>query len=140
MKYIKDGDRYILQLKKGELVIESLIKFAKEVDINTGEIRGIGAICNPGLAFYNSEAKNYITQDFEGDFEILSLMGNFSLKDDEVFPHLHIVLGKKDFSSIGGHLRECRVSGTLEIFIAPLNQQIKRAYDEETALHLWDLK
>ena len=140
MKYKKEADKYILQLKKGESVIESLIKFAKEVKIQGGLILGIGAISNPTLSYFNIKTKDYQNNTFDGEYELLSCTGNFAIKEGEIFPHIHVVLGCSNSTTIGGHLTNCVISAAGEFFLFPTEEKVKREFDEETGLFLWDLE
>jgi predicted DNA-binding protein with PD1-like motif len=69
-------------------------------------------------------------------FEIASMTGNVSMADDKPVAHIHIVLGKSDFSIFGGHLVSGIVGPTCEIILLPLETQIKREKDEKTGLML----
>lgn len=140
MKYKKEADKYILQFKKGESVIESLIKFAKEVEIQGGLILGIGAISNPTLSYFNTKTKDYRNNTFDGEYELLSCTGNFTIKEGEIFPHIHVVLGCSDSTTIGGHLTNCVISAAGEFFVFPTEEKVKREFDKGIGLFLWDLE
>ena len=102
-----------------------------------GAISGIGALSEVRLGYFNAEAKKYEEKVFRENIEIVSLRGNISLKDNEIFPHLHAVLSRRDFSVVGGHL----FSGTVYAFefeIIPFEgKPFVRGFDEDTGLFLW---
>ena len=139
MYYRKERDKYILYMKKGEFVTDSLKKFAKEVEIQGGAILGIGAISDPTLSYFNARTKEYLSKSFNGKYELLSCIGNFSFKEEKIFPHIHAVLGSNKFETIGGHLTDCIVEVTAEFFIFP-SKKIERKFDEKIGLFLWDLE
>ena len=76
------------------------------------------------------EVKVNVLKTFEGKFEIVSLVGTFSLDGC----HLHISLSDKDGNVIGGHLKEgCAIFTTAEIVISEIeNMVFFREMDEST--------
>jgi len=140
MNYRKEKDKYILKLKKGESVIDVLKKFAEEVKIQGGLILGIGAISNPTLSYFDTKTKDYQNNTFDGEYELLSCTGNLTIKEGEIFPHIHVVLGRSDSTTVGGHLTNCVISAAGEFFVFPTKEKVKREFDEGTGLFLWDLE
>lgn len=131
MEYQRIGNKIIVRLDKGDKVVEQLTLIAKKEKIKTGTISGIGAVDFAQLNFYILKQQNYKTVDFNEEFEVLSLLGNFTLNEDEPNIHLHITLGRSDYSTIGGHLKEASVSITLEIFIDVIDSEIIRQDNPE---------
>lgn len=136
MKVIKIEDAYLVILKKGEEVIKTLTDFCVENKINSGFVSGIGAVEDIKIGYFDEKKKEYIYLDIEESCEVLSMTGDISLKDEKPFLHLHIVLGKKDFNAIGGHLFKAVVSATLEVFILTYKKEFIRKFDDETGLYL----
>ncbi|MGB9711260.1 MAG: PPC domain-containing DNA-binding protein [Thermodesulfovibrio sp.] len=125
------------RLFKGEEIVSGITKFLKENSITSGLISGIGAVKKARVGYYDQSEKEYVSHEFNEPMEILSLKGNISIKDGEPFAHIHIVLSKKDFSCIGGHLYEAEVFAfEFEILELEGNSFI-RGFDEETGLFLW---
>jgi len=139
VKFKKSGGNYLLRIDKGESFPEKLITFSEENKIFSADVKGIGAIKNPILAYYIPSEKSYIEKELNGDFEILALQGNLTLKEGKVFPHFHVSLADEEFQGYGGHLQKCEVTGTLEIFIYPTAFELQRKYDEETNLQIWNI-
>ena len=70
-------------------------------------------------------------------FEILSLKGNISQKDGEIFPHLHVVLSGKDFRAIGGHLLDDTLVCAGEYEIIPLEEKpFVRKFNDDMGLFI----
>lgn len=113
----KIGDDYVLNIDFGEKLIASLEDFVRSENIGSGEISGIGAASEATLGFYNFEAKDYDKQTFNEQMEIASALGNIAYKDDELYIHLHVTLGKSDYTSYAGHLLEARIHGVAEFYI-----------------------
>ncbi|MBO8151269.1 MAG: DNA-binding protein [Candidatus Marinimicrobia bacterium] len=140
MKVTKSDGIFIIRIDKEDSVIDELIRFGRENGVKSGIIAGIGAVLNPVISYFDVHEKKYVTKEFEGEYELLSCNGNFSIKDGEVFPHLHVVLGSRNFSTIGGHLNSCRVSGAGEFFVKPLSEiTIERQYNDDVGLFIWNL-
>ncbi len=125
------------RLEKGQEIVSTLTSFLKANSIKSGIINGIGAVSGAKLGFYEQDTKKYISYEFNEPLEILSLKGNVSIKDGEPFPHLHVVLSKKDFTAIGGHLFEANVFAFEFEIIETEGQAFERGFDELTGLFLW---
>ena len=69
--------------------------------------------------------------------EITSIIGNITEKEKKPYLHIHITLADKDMKVIGGHLKECRISATAEIFVRIFKGRIDRKKDEKTGLELF---
>ena len=129
MKVILSGDVYIIVLEKGEYVMESLKKFAKEHDF-CGFIIGIGALESPKIGFFDTNKKIYETKEFIGDYELTSLVGNIGrLENGEIALHVHITLGDSNYNIFGGHLIDGKVAVTLEIFATRTKCFVRRKDD-----------
>ncbi len=125
------------RLFKGEEIVSGVNKFLKENSIKGGLINGIGAVRRSKIGYYDQSEKKYILHEFNEPMEILSLKGNISIKDGEPFPHIHVVLSKKDFSCIGGHLYEAEVFAFEFEIIEFEGNYFERGFDDVTGLFLW---
>lgn len=132
---IKKGKTQIVAiLEKGEEIKDSLKKIAKKHNFY-GFFFGIGAVANPVVGFFDKEEEEYIQEELEGEFEVLSLLGNISEAEDDPTVHGHIVLGNEQYRARGGHLVEAQVSITLELFLFQ-TPKLTREEDKETNLKL----
>ncbi len=125
-----------LRFTKGEELISLLTTYAKETNISFASFTLIGACSSVLLSYYNLDTKQYEDKEVKEDMEIVSVIGNISLKDNEPVIHSHGVFSKRDFSTIGGHLKSIMISGTGEVFLMVYPVQITREYDEDTGLFL----
>ena len=138
MEYRKFGQTWVLRLDRGEEVIASLTAFCREENVRLGSVEGLGASDHTVIGLYDVGGRVYHKSVFDEPMEITSLLGNISTKDGETYLHLHISLGRADSSVIGGHLNECRISATCELFVRPLDGTVERRLDEEeTGLNLF---
>jgi len=125
------------RLCKGDEIISRLSSFLKDNSITSGIITGIGAVSFAKIGYYNQTEQKYIAREFNEAMEILSLKGNISIKDNEPFMHLHIVLSKDDFTCIGGHLSEAKIFAFEFEIIEFEGISFERGFDSDTGLFLW---
>ena len=139
MKFKKINGKYLIRIFKRERIVESIINFCKENNINSGAFYGIGAASRIELMIYQEDKKEYLSKVFNEDLEILSLIGNVAFLDGKHIVHAHITLSDKDTKAVGGHLKDGVISGTLELFFTDFKTQLNRKYDSETGLNLLDI-
>jgi len=134
LSFRKEGNLIVFRFEDGKDLIESLKRVAKEHQIQSGVIlSGIGMLRDSEVSFYSREKSGYLTNKYEEPVELLSLSGNVSLRNNEIFFHLHVALGKEDKSAIGGHLQKATVHSTLEGVILKFSE-IKLMRDPETRI------
>ncbi len=132
-------DKYILSIANHQEISAALKAFCQEREIFAGEVRGLGAVRSATLRFLDPATKQYVDKTFEEQMEITNLTGNISMKDGEVYLHLHITLGRRDYTVIGGHLLTAEVNGACELFVEDyINAAPGRRFDAETGLNLYD--
>ncbi|MGD0883951.1 MAG: PPC domain-containing DNA-binding protein [Thermodesulfovibrionales bacterium] len=138
LREYKLKDIYQGSLKKGVDIIGGLTQVIKERGITAGIVSGIGAVTEAHIGYFNAQTKEYEEGHFRENMEILSLRGNVSIKDGDVFPHLHAVLSKRDFSAVGGHLYAGTTVYAFEFEIISMDgEPFVRQFDNNTGLHLW---
>jgi len=139
MKYIKDGKSYIVRIDRGEEILDKLNEFVKETDLKAATITGIGACSEVELGVYSVKKREYIKNKYEGEFEILSLLGNITREGEEPYVHLHIMIFDSVGITVGGHLNKCIISGTCEIRIDECENAYQRKIDDETGIKILDI-
>ena len=135
MEYAETDDRIVVRLDRGDRVMESLETLREECAISGGFFFGIGAIDEVTLGHYDVEEQDYKERTFEEDFEVPVFAGNIG--PDKI--HAHVQLGRRDFSTLGGHFAGGRVSGTFELVVVPVPVELDHQYDEPTGLDVFDL-
>lgn len=128
----------VIRLNRGEEILSSIEKACKEYNIKAGTIQAIGACDKVKVGLYEVEKRKYIPTTIEKEMELTSLLGNISLKDNELYLHLHATFGDENGNVFGGHLNEAVISGTCEIFITIIDGYIGRCFDDETGLNIID--
>ena len=131
LDYRKDGNNYLLVLKRGQPLIASLNAFMEKEKLPGASISAIGAVQNTEVAYYDLDAKKYKYQRFERSMEVLALQGNIGYFENKPIVHAHITLAAPDFTVHGGHVKEAIVSLILEIFITPTSKPITREWNKD---------
>ena len=126
------------RIKKDADLLFEINSFLLNNEIKAGKIEGIGAIQKGQVGFYNQETKEYQTITIDKPMEIVSLIGNVSLKEGKPFAHCHISLADENGNIKGGHLMEGCVVFAFEFVITVFDgSALVRGFDEETKLPLW---
>ncbi len=130
------GSFSLLRLVRGEEINASLVAYAEKHNIGSATFTIIGAVEAPTLGYYDLATKTYSWKTFDGEYEIVSGVGNIALVDGKPFVHLHMVIGGRDFATYGGHFKEGKAAATAEISLIRGNGTLERQMDEEIGLRL----
>jgi predicted DNA-binding protein with PD1-like motif len=133
-----DGLRtFAVVLDLGDEVCACLQGLASSERLSAAQVTAIGAFERATLAFWDWETKAYRDIPVNEQVEVLSLNGDITL-DESGRPklHLHTVLGRRDGSALGGHLKSARVRPTLEVIITEAPAHLRRKEDPKTGLAL----
>jgi predicted DNA-binding protein with PD1-like motif len=139
VRYKRFGNRLQVRLESGDEVIGSLTRLAKLEDFGFAAISGLGAVRAATVAYYNTETREYEKHELDEQMEVTALVGNVAHKDDAPFPHVHATFGRRDLSTLGGHVFRAVAHSTLEMWLSTEPDHIVRLPDEETGLSLLDL-
>lgn len=134
------GDRYVLSLENHVEITKALTMFCEKKQIKAGVIHGIGAVGKATLRFFDPHTKQYIDKTFQEQMEIACLIGNISQKEGKPYLHLHITLGRSDYSALAGHLLEATLSGAGEFVIEAFEGSLERYYNTSIGLNLYQLR
>ena len=121
-----------------EELMKELSSFVERENVGTGIISFIGSFRRVKLGYYDEKLKKYVSIDFkQGPYEIVSGLGNVSLKDGKPFCHIHVAIGLHDGRMFGGHLIEGEVL-LAEGFVQVLEgEPLVRESDPDTGLAYW---
>lgn len=134
----QDG-RYVLSLDNHVSIIEAIKAFCKERGILAGAVSGLGATNHATFRYLNPATMKYVDKTFEEQMEITNLIGNISQKDGEVYLHVHVTASRADYSCIGGHLLDARISGACELVVEDFGPTyIGRRTDPATGINLYE--
>jgi predicted DNA-binding protein with PD1-like motif len=141
MKYqsLSPNKEYCVRLDKHDEIISSLTNFCITHKIKNAVFSGIGATNSLTIGSFDLKTKKYENINIKKPLEILSLVGNVSLVNGSPFVHAHVVVGKDDFKTLGGHLRHCVVSLTCEIYLLTYKNKINRSPNKSLGISILDL-
>lgn len=123
-----------------EDLIDKIREMVHKFEIKSGLVNVIGAFKKFTLGYYDIPKKDYLFKTFEENVELVSCMGNIAHKDGEPIIHLHAMVGRPDYSIIGGHLDQPSiVSVTGEVYIYEIDKVLERKKDPQFDLSLLDI-
>lgn len=128
---------YAVALEMGEEVMQTLGDLAAELNLIGSSVVGIGGFERVRLGYFDWENQNFLQNVVDEQVEVLSFQGNIAEGDDgKPKLHVHVVLGRSDATTRGGHLVEGTVRPTLEAIITESPVHLHRRHDEDTGLVL----
>ncbi|MBT2619523.1 MULTISPECIES: PPC domain-containing DNA-binding protein [Chryseobacterium] len=136
----KVDEIYIVSVKDRSGIVEALTDFVKVQKIQSGEITGIGAVSEATLRFFVPSTKNYVDKTFNEQMEASNISGNVSVMDDKPLLHLHITLGRQDYTALAGHLLDAKIRGAGEFIFYPLNTKMVKVKDDEVGINFYDFE
>ena len=129
---------YVLVFDSGEEAMAGLRRFAAENELTAAHFTAIGAFQSVTLGYFDLEKKDYEKLPVHEQVEVLSLVGNVAVHQGKPKLHAHVVVGRRDGSTRGGHLIEGQVRPTLEVMLVESPVHLRRKVDETTGLPLID--
>ena len=137
MDYRRFNNIIVARIDKGEEILEKVKEIALKENIKLANLNALGATNDFTVGVLNVENKQYISNNFHGNYEIVSLTGTINTKDGEFYTHLHMSAGNDKGEVFGGHLNRAVVSVTCEMVINIIDGTVDRYFDEETGLNLF---
>jgi len=129
---------YIVSVKNRSSIVDALTDFIKDQNIQAGEVTGIGAVDEATLRFFKPSDKNYVDRTFHEQMEMTNISGNISEIEGKPTLHLHITLGREDYTALAGHLLDAKICGAGEFIFYPLNTRVVKIKDEEVGINFYD--
>ncbi len=135
----KTGKVLVGRIELGEDLYQSIEEYCIKNNIRQAWVNGLGAVTHLAYFYYDQLEKKYIQAHVDERLEILSCIGNISLKDGKPFPHLHIVCSDRKGGTVGGHLTPGTKVFACEVifFVLEGASGLNRAFDSQTGLNLW---
>ncbi len=124
-----------LIFQTGDEVMSLLADFARRENVRAARFTAIGAFQDATLAYFDWEKKDYLDIPVREQVEVLVLTGDIAWHGDKPVAHVHAVLGRRDGSTVGGHLRRAIVRPTLELMLTEAGA-LERQFDRDSGLAL----
>ena len=127
---------YALIFETGDEAMAGLKQFAEQHRLGAAQITAIGAFRDVTLGYFDWEKKEYKKIPVNEQVEVLSLIGDVAQENGEPKVHAHVVVGRSDGSTRGGHLIEGHVRPTLEVILTESPAHLRKEHDAESGLAL----
>ena len=137
MDYRKFNNTIIARIDKGEEIITKLKEIALKENIKLASINALGATNDFTVGVFKVDEKKYYSNEFKGNFEIVSLTGTINTMNNESYSHIHMSAGNDKGEVFGGHLNRAIVSATCEMVINIIDGKVDRYFDKEIGLNLF---
>jgi len=136
----KLGKVVFARLFEGEDVLETVTLAAEKSHVTAGFFLLIGTLKKANLGFYRQ--RKYETIKIDSPVEIVSCMGNISVKENRPFAHAHISVSNEKGEVMGGHvIPGCLIAASGElVLIEAADARLHRKFDEKTQLFLWSMR
>jgi hypothetical protein len=134
------GRTVFARLTEGDDLLDSVNEAAKRAKVSAGFFVLIGTLKKANLGFLR-EGK-YETTEIIAPLEIVSCLGNISIKEGKIFAHAHVVVSDEKANAYGGHVMPgclIGVTGELVLFEAT-GIKLSRRFDEKTKLFLLSME
>lgn len=137
MEYRKFDHIIVARMDKGEEILEQIKEIALKENIKLASVSALGAISGFTAGVFLTAQKEYRSNEFHGNFEIVSLSGTINTMNDSFYTHIHMSAGNEKGEVFGGHLNRAVVSATCEMVITLIDGRVDRYFDEEIGLNLF---
>lgn len=138
MEYKKFKNVIVARIDKKEEILEQIENIAIKENIKLANINAIGAVSELTVGVFKTAEKKYYSNEFKGNFEIVSLSGTINTMNDKFYSHLHMSVGDENGKVFGGHLNKAIVSATCEMVIHIIDGKVDRKYNDDIGLNLFE--
>ena len=138
MEYRRFGDTLVVRIDKNEEITEQVRRVAEQERIKLASVQALGAVDDFTVGVFDTRAKTYASNRFQGPFEIVSLTGTINTMNGAFYCHLHMSAGDGTGAVYGGHLNRANVSATCEMVIRTIPGEVDRKFSEEIGLNLFE--
>ncbi|SHF77068.1 PPC domain-containing DNA-binding protein [Chryseobacterium vrystaatense] len=129
---------YIVSVRDRSSIVDALTDFINSQNITAGEVTGIGAVDEATLRFFKPSDKKYVDKTFKEQMEVTHISGNVSEIEGKRALHLHITLGREDYTALAGHLLDATIRGAGEFIFYPLHTRVVKVKNEEVGINFYD--
>jgi predicted DNA-binding protein with PD1-like motif len=106
-----------LRFSEGDDILSGVTELAQREKITAGYVTGIGGLAGATLGWGDPEVGGIKVIPVEQKCELVSLVGNISMRDGTPYLHAHGVVSLSDGSTRGGHLIATRVNPLAEVTV-----------------------
>ena len=129
------GGQIVLRVDDGEELLQAVESACRQHDVSAAQVSGIGALSSVRLRVLNADNDGFFFRNFSKPMEIVNITGNITADGNGLFLHLHLSTADEDMRLYGGHVVNCVIANTAEIWITPLAEgTLRRAETAEGLL------
>lgn len=126
----------VVVCEKGDEAVGAVSAAVTERGIRAAQVAAVGGLQRGELGYFDRATRDYLRIPVSEQVEVLSLVGDVAERDGRPTLHVHAVLGRRDGSTVGGHLLSGTVWPVLEVMITEVAAGLARRFDPETGLAL----
>jgi hypothetical protein len=143
MKYLRlgsgQGQTFVLVFDTGDEVVSEIKRFAQAEEVRAARLTGVGGFSQAELGYFRRDVLSYESIPVTEQVELLSLIGNITVKDSEPLLHAHAIVGHRGGGTSGGHLIAATVWPTLELFVDVYPTELLKRQRRELGIATIDL-
>jgi predicted DNA-binding protein with PD1-like motif len=133
----KHGRTCVLVFQTGDEVMDGLSSWCGEQRVAAARFTAIGGLSDLVLGWFDWQAKTFHEIPVAEQVEVVSMLGDVALgPDGEPAVHAHLVVGRSDGTTRGGHLIRAQVRPTLELVLDEVPVHLHKRHDPQTGLAL----
>lgn len=136
MEYRRFDNTYIVRIDRGEEIVEQVRLLSEREGIRLASVQALGAVNDFTVGVFRPRDKRYDSNQFQGDYEIVSLTGTINTMDGAFYCHLHMSAGDGQGRVVGGHLNRAVVSAVCEMVVTILPGTVDRVFDPDVGLNV----
>ena len=135
-----EGRRVVIVIgDEGDDPVAAITDAAGRHGVRAAQITGVGGFIRATLGYFDRNRHDYQPISVDEQVEVLSFLGDLATSEGHQVPHVHVVLGRADGTTVGGHLQRAEVWPTLEVVITEVGPELAKRLDPRTGLALIDL-
>jgi predicted DNA-binding protein with PD1-like motif len=137
LELTSDGRRVVVvAVDRGEDVVAAVNEVAERRHIRGAAVTAIGGFQNAEVGYFDRQERDMVRIPVPEQVEVLSMVGDIADNQGQPALHVHAVLGRRDGTTVGGHLLYGEVWPTLEVVITEVGGSLIKRVDPETGLAL----
>jgi predicted DNA-binding protein with PD1-like motif len=131
---------FFLVFEPGDSFLKPMAEFVRENEIGSATFTGLGALSEATLAWFDPSDGQYKPFHVAEQVECASMVGNVSWMNEKPFIHAHCVLGRRDGTTLAGHVKDLKALPTLEVTLTEHSPRLERKRRPDTGFALIDIE
>jgi hypothetical protein len=137
-KQLADNEYLLVFTYPDVEVLQALSDFAAEQQIASGRLQAIGSVSGATLAWWSETTKAIEKTTYDGQFELVSLLGNITSEGDCPRIHAHAILTGPS-GIVAGHTISLTPRASVEVSLTAFPTPVARNKNADFGLCIIDL-